>query len=262
MAPETKVILSIVQDSLTAVGVSYEQIVEEFGQVRAWEVRESGGHFTVRDHIRGLVLALLSAQRPWGPIARNIRSIEKIFLDYDKEKLIKTLPSYFVSEMSKIRCGNRRIVRQMNSLAKNIETFDKIDTEFGTLDIFVTSGSPNDIAKRLSEPGKYKLEEIGYPLSIEYLRNVGIPASKPDMHIRRLLSVQRLGYFKGRPSEMEAYNKMGEMAKEINCCPTYLDNLLWMFCAQDYGNICGANPRCHFCGFAKAKLCNYPSSIN
>src|SRR5688572_22402659 len=38
--------------------------------------------------------------------------------------------------------------------------------------------------------------------------------------------------------------------------PPILDNLLWLFCAKDYGAICGAVPQCHLCGFVA--VCNYP----
>jgi hypothetical protein len=50
---------------------------------------------------------------------------------------------------------------------------------------------------------------------------------------------------------------MGEVADEVGMNPTYLDNLLWLFCAKDYGNVCGAAPRCTVC--LLRDMCNYPA---
>ena len=45
-----------------------------------------------------------------------------------------------------------------------------------------TTSIPDVIAKRLGNPGPYKLRHVGYTLALEYLRNVGIRAGKPDVH--------------------------------------------------------------------------------
>ena len=124
------------------------------------------------------------------------------------------------------------------------------------MDQFVTSDEPNMIATKLSDSASvYKLKQVGYTLALEYLRNVGIRAGKPDMHVRRVLSGERLAYISGYPSEEQAYRLVAQLASDAACNPTYLDNLLWMFCAQDYGNVCGAHSWCSVCGFVDT--CNY-----
>lgn len=107
----------------------------------------------------------------------------------------------------------------------------------------------------LANPGPYKLRLVGFTLAIEYLRNVGLRAGKPDVHIRRVLGGDRLGFSEGIPSESEAVRLIADLAEEAGCNPTYLDNLLWIFCAQDYGDVCGANPRCASCDLRPA--CRY-----
>ena len=68
------------------------------------------------------------------------------------------------------------------------------------------------------------------------------------------MSSRRLDFVSGRaePSEAEAYEAMGELADRAGINPTYLDNLLWLFCAEDYGNICGAKPYCDICHLREA----------
>ena len=55
-------------------------MIADFGQVEASEKRRRGQRFALRDHVRGLILAQLSNNRPWGPIARNRDKIDRIFL--------------------------------------------------------------------------------------------------------------------------------------------------------------------------------------
>ncbi|MBL0075768.1 MAG: hypothetical protein IPP41_07405 [Rhodocyclaceae bacterium] len=203
-------------------------------------------------------MSLLSNQRRWEPIARNRQQIEVIFYGYDLDRVRATDPQLFVSALQQIRCGNRVMVKQMSSLAENIRTMERIASEYGSLDKFVESGDPNSIASKLSRPGAYKLRQVGFTLALEYLRNVGIRAGKPDLHVRRALSGARLGYFGGYPSEIDASVLMTNIARVSETNPTYVDNLLWMFCAKNYGEICGAEPRCSLCGFASA--CNFPRS--
>lgn len=241
--------IGILRQTLVNQGCGYERIIEEFGQVRASQDREGGRQFTLRDHIRGLVLALLSNQRPWGPIAGNLSRIEQIFFHYDPNSLLQADAANLVNGITGIRCGNRQIGKQMSCMKDNIQTLMKIEKAHGSIDCFLTHTDPWTVANDLSQPGPYKLMCIGNTLALEYLKNVGIRASKPDVHIRRILSGQRLGYFEGLPSELEAYELLDRIAAQASCNSTYLDNLLWIFCATNYGNICGAKPKCNVCGF-------------
>ena len=40
--------------------------------------RRNGEPFTIRDHIRGMVYAILSNQRDWSDVARNISPVDKL----------------------------------------------------------------------------------------------------------------------------------------------------------------------------------------
>jgi endonuclease III len=232
--------------SLAAQQFDYAHVIERFGQVRASEDRERGRTFDLRDHVKGLVLSLLSNQRPWRRIEMNLERIESIFFGYDPAKIKMADPGQIEKSLRDIRCGNRNINKQITSLRTNIETFEMIAEDYGSLDKFVTSACTDQIAKMLST-GRYKLKQIGFSLALEYLRNVGIRAPTSDLHVIRIIGGCRLGFVKGEPDAHEAYRVMVRLADDagINC--TYLDNLIWVFCARDYGNICGARPKCDAC---------------
>lgn len=260
-APEPHHLLSTLKATLPNQGIDVDAVVAEFGQVRASEERARGKQFTLREHVRGLVLSLLSNQRSWGPIARNLSKIEAAFLSFDPERVLASDPDHFIRAICDLRCGNRKIRAQMHSLGGNIQQFNRIARDHGSMDQFITSDEPSIIAAKLSDSTSvYKLKQVGYTLALEYLRNVGIRASKPDVHVRRILSGERLAYIPGYPSEEEAYRLVAQLASDGACNPSYLDNLLWMFCAQDYGKVCGAQPRCSVCGFVDS--CNYEDRHN
>jgi len=256
--PQPVDLLKGIQVTLSRRGIDYERIVGEFGQVAASVQRQHGKAFSFRDHLRGLILSLLSNQRPWGPIARNLESIEAVFLGYDQDRLADASPEKLLAKLREIRCGNRAAAVQLRALAGNIATLHRIEGDFGSLDTFVTSDTPDGIAKRLASSGRYKLKQVGYTLALEYLRNVGIRAGKPDVHIRRVLSEERLAYCAGVPSEEHALRLVARLAQGASCNPTYLDNLLWLFCAKDYGNVCGATPKCALCELSTS--CRYPQA--
>ena len=248
--------LSTLKDTLSRASFDFDAVIENFGQVAASEKRANGKRFTLQEHVRSLILALLSNQRPWGPIARNLSCIETIFWGFDPDALRTANPEHLVQAIRRIKCGNRQLRVQMLALQKNIKTLERIALDYGNVDRFVTSAEPDVIAKKLSSSSSiYKLKQVGYTLALEYLRNVGIRAGKPDTHIRRFLSSKRMAFVAGVPSEEEAYQLIARLASAAGCNPIYLDNLIWMLCAKDYANICGASPRCSVCGFADT--CSY-----
>jgi hypothetical protein len=251
-APNARDLVTGLRATLAEQGIDVDRVIDEFGQVRASEERAAGKRFGLRDHVRGLILSLLSNQRPWGLIAANLERIREIMLDFDPDRLGAADPDVLAASLRQIRCGNRAVLKQMRSLRGNIETLRRIEGELGSLDAFVTSEDPDRIAKKLGEAGRYKLKQVGFTLAMEYLRNVGIRAGKPDVHVRRVLSGDRLGYAAGYPSEQEAYELVRELAAEAEVNASYLDNLLWMFCAKDYGDVCRAEPRCGVCRFQPA----------
>lgn len=221
----------------------YEAAIQEFGQVEAYERRERGERFSLRDHVRGLLLSQLSNNRPWGAIARNRERIDAIFLDYDPEALKAADPAGLTAALRAIQCGNRGIAKQMAGLRQNIETLERT----GDIDAYVTSAPPKAIAREFATGKKYKLVQVGYALALEYLRNVGINAVKPDVHVCRMIGPERLGLTEEVPTPAEAYTALMDWSDRHGESPVCVDSLLWLFAAKDYAAICTAEPRCEVC---------------
>lgn len=217
------------------------------------EKRASGKSFSFNEHLQGLIYALLSSQAVWKKIHDHLPDIDKIFFEYNKEKILMTPPSAFCEKIKDIKCGNRAIRAQMRSLRTHIHIFERIEMEYGSLDDFVTSENAHHIVTMLSSPlSPYKLPMVGKALAWEYLRNVGIDAAKPDVHIRRFLGADRMGNGLGSsPASLaDVEQKMEQLAQETGLLKVEIDDLIWRFCARGYGEICTAMPACGRCVIA------------
>lgn len=246
-------ILTKIESMLQERHISFDNLTHlEWIQQRA-----EGKSFSMSEHIRGMIYSLLSNNRPWEQIEENIERIDKIFFYYDKDKILNTSSDYFTEQIQLIKCGNRNIKKQMNALHDNIHKLERIEKEFGTLDNFVTSGTPIEIADLLANSLKYKLHTLGLALAMEYLRNVGIDATKPDTHIRRILGKTRLGYSSSEiAGEIEAIEIIDTISEESGYLPSRIDAVFWLFCSDNNGMICTEIPHCELCSL-KGKYCNW-----
>lgn len=233
--------------TLQNAGYNLNQAIIELGQVSKSERRDRGEAFHTNEHLKGFILALLSNQRPWGPIVENMDNITDIFYGFQLDKIKQADKKLLAKQIKDIKCGNRAIDKQMEALDYNIRIFEQLECTYGSLDQFVGSDTADNIAWELGNGRKYKLKQMGYTLALEYLRNVGVKAIKPDLHIRRIISDERLSLYNGYPSEIETVNIMSAIAAESDVNLTYLDNLMWLYCAVDYANICGSHPKCNVC---------------
>jgi thermostable 8-oxoguanine DNA glycosylase len=94
--------------------------------------------------------------------------------------------------------------------------------------------------------GKYKLKYVGYALAWEFLRNMGIDGAKPDLHMRRILGGDRLGYASTPiATEKEAIEIFDDISRNTKYLKSYIDIVLWSYCADGYGEVCTAEPKCH-----------------
>ena len=212
------------------------------------EDRKNGKHFSFSEHLKGLVFSLLSSQRDWSAIHKNRQYIEKLFFNFDKNKIKNCDYKYFISSLKSRSLGNRAIGKQMETLNYNISVLEEIENEYGSLDDFITKLKPNAISALLAcKESPYALKQIGFPLALEYLRNVGIDTVKPDVHIVRIF--KRLGLIKNCESEEKEVLKVIEnLSKESGYTKAYIDFLLWHYCSVGFGNICSENnPKCEMC---------------
>ena len=235
-------------DTMDSAGYDYKkEIIEVETRRKALSTTRTKSVFHLSDHVKTMIYAQLSNNRPWEPIAQNQNEIDKIFLNYDIEKLKKADPEALFKEIVEIRCGNRQIKRQMQYLKHNIEVLEKIEQENGSIDNYYRKTPLVDIVKSLSlDNGKYKIKTMGIPLVCEYLKGVGVDIIKPDSLLCRLIG--RLGYAKKVPaSAWEAIAICREIGKEHNLSQPMVDTILWQYCAKDKFEVCTATPKCNAC---------------
>ena len=213
--------------------------------VNALISRKNGKIYSMAEHTSAMVFAFLSNQRPWKPIENNRENIKKLFHYFDIDYIKTTDYQIFVDGLLSLRCGNRQIRKQMQSLKDDIETLERIAKDYGSVDNYYNNTNIKELLKSLSN-GRYKLKQMGVPLVSEYLKGVGVDVVKPDVHVCRILT--RLGYSKSNKiTNDEAFDICCEIAKENKMTNVEVDTILWQYCANNYFEVCSDKPKCFKC---------------
>ncbi len=250
---QARTIVDLLRRELTK-HMDVDKVVASFGQVAAATRRENGEILALRDHLRGMVLALLSANRPWKPIADRMEQLENVFGGYRPSFLESADPEQLERDVRSLQCGNRRISFQMRAIQPNLETFRRIDEQHATIDNYVGGTPIENVVRQLGEGRTNKLRELGPTLVLEYLKNVGVRASKPDVHLLRILGPKRLGILPEAATPLEAFAAFRRFAAAAEKHEVELDNLVWLLGAEEYAARCGARPQCSDC--ALQTMCN------
>lgn len=218
--------LFVMRYYLVEHGMKYNETIDN--KVTA---RKNGRTYVFSEHLQAMVYSLLSAQRPWVEIVKHLDEIDGIFFDYDAKKILKQTDTYFVDRIREIKCGNRNIHDRMKYLPDNIATLRSIEKEYGSLDDFVISDSAHEIVKTLTDyKSKYKLRNMGEALCWEYLRNVGIDGTKPDVHLRRFLGSERMEKNNHMIATVsEVVDTVRRLSKESGLSMAAIDNIIWSF---------------------------------
>lgn len=212
------------------------------------EDRKNGKCFSFSEHLKGFIYAQLSALVSWKKIKSNLANIDNIFCQFDKNELKQKSAEDLIAEITEIKCNNPYTTKnQMRSLKANIETFEKIEKDFSSIDNFITCHSPKDAIKLLADTNStYKLKYSGVALVCEYLRNMGIDIVKPDVHLKRILAPDRLNLV-SLNSDYAVIEKCKQLSNEIGISQIKIDYLLWNYCAKGYGEVCTKKPKCDLC---------------
>ena len=245
-----------IKRSLEANGWVYDSTVDDNVRKRA-----EGATFSMSDHIRAMVFALLSNRTPWKRIKAKVEQIDELFDGYDAEVIKNTNPENYIQGIRKLKCGNQNIKNQMTDLSYNIRILEYLTNKYGSVDAFLTSDTPTVIVKKLSsnQYPKTKLKQMGPALVWEYIRNVGIDGAKPDVHLCRFLGRARMGTSKkDEASIIEVFSQVEKLSEETGLTKAGVDTIIWTFCAQSdekYGEVCTAKPHCDQCPVKDQ--CNY-----
>ena len=245
---DSQTYLDVIRDFLEQKGLLYDSYM-----LKEIKLRRDGKRYTLRDHVKGMIYSMLSAQTKWYRIENHLTEIDKMFYDYDPDCIMAADPSQFVQGLFDLKCGNRSTKKQMDALSYNIRNFQRIQDEFGSVDAFITSEPTEEIVRKLStSSSKHKMKMFGEALAWEYLRNVGIDGAKPDTHLCRFLGSDRIGTGEKSPaSTKEVIEQVARMSEKTGMSKVEIDNLIWSFCADGYGEICTATPHCDLCPIRK-----------
>lgn len=222
------------------------------------KARKKGKVYTLDAHVRAMVYSLLSAETPWERIEPNLEAIDRIFGNYDPEFVKNQDPEKFVEEIRTISCGNRNIKRQMEALKYNIEVFEKLEDKYGSMDACINELGFGKVVKMLADyESQYKLKMMHIALVSEYLRWMGVDGAKPDGHLCRFLGSARMGAanVSAEATPNEVFAQIDELAEETGLYKIEIDNIIWSFCADGYGEVCTATPHCEKCPIRE--FCKY-----
>lgn len=216
--------------------------------LEAVKSRKDGKSFSFEEHLRGFIYAQLSALVSWKKIKDNQSRLNEIFCRFDRLQLKEKPAEDLINEITAIKCHNPYTTKnQMRSLKANIETFEKIEQEYGSLEKFITHSTPSNIIKLLADSkSTYKLKYAGVALVCEYLRNVGIDIIKPDVHIKRIVAADRLNLVTAK-NDYKIIDEFQELAEQTGISQVKMDSLLWNYCSRGYGEVCTATPKCEKC---------------
>lgn len=220
--------------------------------LEAVEQRKNGKSFSFEEHLRGFIYAQLSALVSWKKIKDNQTRLDEIFCNFERQQLKEKSAEDLINEITAIKCHNPYTTKnQMRSLKANIETFERIEQNFGSLEKFITHSTLSNIIKLLADSNStYKIKYMGVPIACEYVRNVGIDIIKPDIHIKRIASADRLNLVTAK-SDYKIIDEFQKLSRQIGINQTKMDYLLWNYCSKGYGEICTAKPKCEKCVITK-----------
>ena len=245
--------LFTIQDYLSKHGELYPS--EAVKKVKA---REKGEGRSLSEHVKAMIYAMLSNETKWENIEPNLSKIDKIFHDYDVEYIKTHDPADFTSQIQDIKCGNRNIMRSMEALKDNIFVFERLCSEYGSLDAFIDNHEFEEMIKLFSDyESEYKLKMMHVALVCEYLRNIGVDCVKPDRHLRRFLGSNRMGLSMvgSEATTEEVFAQVKILANSVGLYKVEIDNIIWSFCADGYGEVCTATPHRDKCPVKD--LCRY-----
>ena len=216
--------------------------------LEAVEARKNGKVFSFEEHLKGFIYAQLSALVSWKRIKDNQPDLNIIFCGFEKEKLKQKPAEELIEEIRTLKCYSPYTTKnQMNSLKANIETFERIEQKYSSLDKFITHSTPSNIIKLLADSNStFKLKYAGVAIICEYVRNVGIDIIKPDVHIKRIAAADRLKLVTAK-SDYKIIEEFRKLSNETGISQVKMDYLLWNYCAKGYGEICTATPKCNEC---------------
>lgn len=225
--------------------------------------RNSGGKFSISDHIRAMVYSMLSSGITWERVESitdlstgRITPLDDLFHQYDPDYIRSRDPSRLRDDIKSLHLASPYTLKQMTALINdNIPKLKALEQKYGDIDTyykkFIIDGTDMTclIWRLSSADSKDKLSQMGEALTAEYLKNLGYDTAKPDRHICRILGSKYLACSESETVPVyEAFDIVADIARELNKTVSEVDYILWSYCASGYGEICTKDsPKCSIC---------------
>ena len=221
-------------------------IIEEQGEDLTLHTNTEIQKIPFGKFLRDFIYAQLSAQTNWKIIENNFNAIDRVFLSFDKDRIKEHGGEYFDNELKKIRCGSRVRKAQMIVLNKNIQTLENVEKEWKGIGNYIIKNPINEVIRSFSEyNGKYKLKQMAVALVCEWLKAY-VDLIKPDIHVKRILGMERLGLLNGKETDYQVIEKIKNLNSKYSL--REIDNMLWEYCREGGKfEICSSNPKCNKC---------------
>lgn len=184
-------------------------------------------------------------------ILRNRWSdIKKAFSNYDISKV-----SQYTDEDLKKMMSNPKLIRNKRKLKaciENAKIIKEISTKYGFFGEYLERNKNN--LKKLKEDLIKKFHYLGNVLVLEYLKEVGIDAIKPDVHVVRVM--HRLGLIDSERISLGNIDNVVEVANRISQLTgeklSVVDAIFWIYGGGGDNHvkkaICSKNkPLCNEC---------------
>ena len=192
-------------------------------------------------HVSGYKVSIL--RNRWG-------EIKKAFSNYDINKVSQYTEKDFKKMMDNPELVRNR--RKLKACIENAKIMKEISEKYGSFGEYLDQNK--DDIKKLKEELIKNFHYLGNVLVLEYLKEVGIDAIKPDVHVVRVM--HRLGLVDSERISPENIDKVVEVASEMSQLTkeklSVIDAIFWIYGGSGDNHvkraICSKNkPLCNEC---------------
>lgn len=214
--------------------------------------------------------AILTIQAVWASVVRILPNLRVSLSNYNISSVARLTDDTIlgIAALYKKKIQSRFFEKELLAIRDNAKAFQKIiDNIHKPLRSFIKSYLPaaaydpscncyirpvdDQLLKHFTHPSsKFKLHLVGLGICCEFFKNIGIDEFKPDVHATRFMNRININRSNVRVSgKPEDVREIGiKMADTLKVPRASVDGHVWVFCAEDEGEICtGDDPKCELC---------------
>ena len=208
--------------------------------------------------LEGLSRAILTRQANWASIEKILPDLRSGLLNYDVDQVAALTTSdigkFSILYKSKVKA--RFFEEELIAIYDNSKTLQQIKTIYGSVCVFIKDKLPKadyDASKKcfirpsdtplmklfIDSTSTFKLSRVGLPICCEFFNNIGIDEFKPDVNTISFLNRINIDRTKVNLSRKTTNVRTTgiSIAETLKKPRKYVDNNIWVFCAEDRGEM-------------------------